>query len=74
MVLGNCNIRAEKRRLTNGNCFAACRRLGVRSARSWLRHSHASLTHIASPRVASQRFLGGLQHQLPRTLSAIRKM
>jgi hypothetical protein len=40
----------------------------VRSARSWLRHSHASLTHIASRRVAPQRFLGGLQRQLPGTL------
>ena len=34
----------KKLRVTHGKCFAAFRRLGVRSARSF--HSHASLTHI----------------------------
>jgi len=36
----------------------------VQSARSWLRHSHASFTHIASPRNATHCFIGGWQRQL----------
>jgi hypothetical protein len=37
-------------------------RLGVRSARSL--RSHASLTHIPARRVATQRFMGGLERHI----------
>jgi hypothetical protein len=38
------------------------KRLGVRSARS--HRSHASLTHIPARRVATQRFMGGLERHI----------
>jgi hypothetical protein len=51
------DMEQRKRRITHGKCFAAFRRLGVRSARSWLCHSHASLTHIWAARKPTVCFL-----------------
>jgi len=55
------NNKAKLPRLTGLLMYAALRAARVQSARSWLRHSHASFTHIASPRNASHCFIGGWQ-------------